>query len=370
MATVRKRRWKAGGKWREAWIADYADQDGVRRQKTFVTKKAADGWLADALKEVKDGIHSADSVSVTVAEAAELWIRGRALERLEQSTLRQYRQHIDLHIASLVGREKLSRLTTPKVVAFKERLLETRSRAMATKALQSLRAILKDAQRRGLVAQNVATGVTIRTNKRDRTPVAIPSKDEIRLMLTDVPDRWRPLLVTTIFTGMRASELRGLVWHEVDFAKRVIRVSQRADKWGEIGAPKSATSRREIPMTPMLQNTLKAWKLSCPNCELGLVFPNGKGMVESLPNIWNRCLKPLQASAGILGGDDRPKYGIHGLRHFYASWLIEQGFSPKKIQTLLGHSSIQMTFDVYGHLFPSLEDDHARLAEGELALVK
>jgi integrase len=57
------------------------------------------------------------------------------------------------------------------------------------------------------------------------------------------------------------------------------------------------------------------------------------------------------------------------LRHFFASWAIEQGFSPKRLQAMLGHSSIQMTFDVYGHLFPNLEDDHAKLAAGELALV-
>jgi integrase len=49
-------------------------------------------------------------------------------------------------------------------------------------------------------------------------------------------------------------------------------------------------------------------------------------------------------------------------------WAIEQGFSPKRVQDLLGHASIQMTFDVYGHLFPSLEDDHAKFAEGEAAL--
>ena len=65
----------------------------------------------------------------------------------------------------------------------------------------------------------------------------------------------------------------------------------------------------------------------------------------------------------------KAKYGMHALRHFFASWAIERGFSAKRLQTLLGHSSIQMTFDVYGHLFPSLEDDHAKFAAGELALV-
>jgi integrase len=59
---------------------------------------------------------------------------------------------------------------------------------------------------------------------------------------------------------------------------------------------------------------------------------------------------------------------MHRFRHFFASWLIDQGFGPKRVQTLMGHSSIQITFDVYGHLFPQ-EDDHERFAAGELVLV-
>jgi integrase len=62
------------------------------------------------------------------------------------------------------------------------------------------------------------------------------------------------------------------------------------------------------------------------------------------------------------------KYGMHAFRHFFASWAIELGFSPKKVQVLLGHSSIQMTFDAYGHLFPSVENDQAKFAAGELTL--
>jgi len=61
-------------------------------------------------------------------------------------------------------------------------------------------------------------------------------------------------------------------------------------------------------------------------------------------------------------------WALHSLRHFFASWAIEQGFTPKRLQALLGHSSIQMTFDTYGHLFPSLEDDHAKFAAGELQI--
>jgi integrase len=64
-----------------------------------------------------------------------------------------------------------------------------------------------------------------------------------------------------------------------------------------------------------------------------------------------------------------PLFNFHTLRHFFASWAIERGFIPERLQALLGHSSMQMTFDRYGHLFPSLEDDHTKFASGELGLV-
>jgi integrase len=70
-----------------------------------------------------------------------------------------------------------------------------------------------------------------------------------------------------------------------------------------------------------------------------------------------------------VAGDGKPKYGLHSLRHFAASWLIEQGFQPKRVQAMLGHASVVMTFDRYGHLFPAREDDHAKLAAGELGMV-
>ena len=121
-------------------------------------------------------------------------------------------------------------------------------------------------------------------------------------------------------------------------------------------------------MTPMLENSLKEWRLQCPKGELDLVLPNTVGRVEQLANISRRCFKPLQVKCGIIGQDGKPKFGLHALRHFYASWLIDQGFPPKRVQTILGHASITMTFDCYGHLFPA-EDDRDKLAAGELALV-
>ncbi len=159
----------------------------------------------------------------------------------------------------------------------------------------------------------------------------------------------------------------------------MIRVRRRADRFNVIGSPKSCAGKRDVIMPPVVLNTLQEWQLECPKGDLGLVFPNGVGNVESLGNIYRRGFAPAQIAAGAaidsgaVGKDGRPimkaRYGLHALRHFYAAWLIEQGFPPKKVQAMLGHSSIQMTYDVYGHLFPSEDDDFEKLAAGELAVI-
>ena len=159
MATVRKRTWKSGGETKTAWIADYFDQDGKRHIKTCKTKKEADGFLVQARHEVARGVHTPENASITVAEAGKLWIETGEIEKLERSTLRQYGNHLKLHINPLIGGVKLARLSTPGIEAFRDELLKKGSRAMARKVLSSLKSILGEAQRRGLIAQNSAQPV-------------------------------------------------------------------------------------------------------------------------------------------------------------------------------------------------------------------
>ena len=152
---------------------------------------------------------------------------------------------------------------------------------------------------------------------------------------------------------------------------KVIHVRQRADKYHVIGMPKSDAGQRTIPLPPMVVNTLREWKLKCPKGELGLVFPNGEGNIEWHANIIKRGLIPPQIAAGMTVDGEKDaegalileaKYtGLHALRHFFASWCINLpqhgglGLPPKVVQERMGHSSITLTMDVYGHLFPATE---------------
>lgn len=393
--SVRKRKWTTrSGEAKEAWIVDYVDQKGERHIETFAKKADAAHRHAMVRVDVSKGVHTPANKSITVAQAAGDWLKYVELEGREQSTVEQYQQHVNLHIVPRIGREKLAALTTPWVNQFRDDLLRDLSRPMAKKVLTSLKSILKDARRRGNVAQNVAADVSIAADKRAnaklKVGVDIPLPAEISAMISGATGRWRPLLVVAAFTGLRASELRGLTWADVDLKHGKLHVRQRADRFNVIGRPKSAAGDREIPLRPIVINTLREWKLQCPHGELGLVFPNGAGGIENLSNILQRGFMPAQIAAGVtvqvkdehgkvmLDNAGAPlleaKYtGLHSLRHFHASWLINRRVDgglelpAKMVQERLGHSTISMTLDVYGHLFPR-GDETVEETELEMSL--
>lgn len=409
--SVRKREWTtAKGEAKTAWVVDYVDTRGKRRLKTFRLKKEADAFSSNASVEVRQGVHVADSASATVNVAGALWLTTARASGLEPTTVAGYEAHLRLHIAPFIGAAKINTLGIPAVRAFEDELRAAgRSPAMIRKILVSLGTLLADAQERGLTARNVVRDVRGRRGSGDRRQEKrqkgrlkvgedIPHREEIKAIVAALEGRWRPLILTAIFTGLRASELRGLRWKDLDLEKREVRVHQRADRFNAIGRPKSISGERTVPAPPIVVNALKEWKLACPRRDTGkvdadggkimvldLVFPNGLGNVEQLNNIVRRGFQPAQIAAGVtveteaLDDDGRPileaKYtGLHSLRHFYASWCINRkedsglGLPPKVVQERMGHSTITMTMDTYGHLFPR-GDDGDELAAAEALLL-
>jgi len=404
--SVRKVKWETAKGASTRWLVDYRDQTGERRGKNFVRKRDAEDFAAKVKVEVAAGTHVPESTTVTVSEACDLWLHSCRSRNLETSTLTQYDQHVRLHIKPFLGATKLSRIAVATVRAFEDRLREEgRSQPMVRGIVASLSSVVSDAEERGLIGRNPVRelsrrrGANGKANGRRKLQVGvdIPTPDEIRRIMNNAKGlKKRTCLLSLITTGLRASEFRGLRWDDLDLDPRKpeLHVRQRADFRNEIGAPKSSAGTRTIPLTPRVASSLRLWRdRACPKKDgkLVYVFPNGRGNIESTGNIVKRLWWPAQIAAGVtkpvLDDEGQPKHddegkpivkakypGLHSLRHFFASWCINRKadggleLPAKLVQERVGHASVTMTLDRYGHLFPR-GDDTSELAKAEKALL-
>lgn len=426
---INKRRWTYNGKSRSAWVYRWADLKGVRRLKTFKTRAAAEKFEATTRVDIEKGTHIADGDSITVADAGKLWLASCEEAELVRASIARNRQHVELHINPMIGDMKLNKLGVPAVRAFADRLREEgRSKALARMVLVSLGSMLADAQERGLATSNAVRDLKRRRSRRkgkavDKAdaPLAIgvdiPHPAEVRAMLAKAGGKRRTLLAVLAFTGLRGGELRALRWVDVDFTAGTISVRQAADQWGTISeCGKSQAAYRTIPMLPLVANALKEWKIACPRRDTGktdsagepvkvldLVFPNTLGRIDFHQHIVTRQWHPLQVAAGVsvpvlddngepvpqkgprgaVVLDDagkpvptmRAKYdGLHALRHFFCSWMAARRkdggleLPLKTAQVRMGHSTLALTADTYGHLWPTT-DDAGELAAAEAAFM-
>ncbi len=182
--------------------------------------------------------------------------------------------------------------------------------------------------------------------KEDLDKDNILRPDEIQRLLAvfgPSDEKWRMMIMAAILTGLRQGELLGLKWGDLDWHSSQIYV-RRCFTRGHFYEPKTKCSRRKVDMPSVLVSELRRWKLQCPKGDLDLVFPTGAGNPENHGNLLRRGFYPALRRAKL------KHIRFHDLRHTYASLLIANREHPKYIQDQMGHSSIQVTMGIYGHL--------------------
>jgi integrase len=366
------------GEQRGAWIVDYTDSNGKRHIQTFEQKKKADAYAAKVRVDINAGMHVALDSDMTIAKVADKWIKRVEADGRERSTVRQYRDHTKLHIVPRIGTIKLAKLTRERVELFRDDLLSgdnKLSKVMASKVWVSFKSMLKNVH-----CSHLADNVRVSTSKRNKRKLEpgrdIPTPDEVRKLIEAAASKPKQCMFLKVaaLTGLRASELLGLRWSDVDLKTNELHVCQRIDtRYREIGVPKTEAGTRTIPFGADLALALKQWKLACPKGELDLVFPSRDGAVTGYRNFAKR-LEPIFKAAHVVDKQGKPKYAPHAFRHFFASWCINpkdrggRELPPKVVQQWLGHSSITMTLDIYGHLFRD-SSDRAEITASERALL-
>jgi len=240
-----------------------------------------------------------------------------------------------------------------------------RSAKSTANALGTLQGILRYARRRGWALADPVE--LLEPDERPRHPrrrQRVLGRPEIERLLDACPSQGRLLVTTALYSGLRISELLGLIWEDIDFAAGLIRVRAQLSRAhrGEPArrvAPKTPASLREVPLVEQLSHQLAAHKRASPFAAAGdWVFATSRGTPYGHRNVARRVLTRA-ADAARLNGDGWPPLRFHDLRHTFASHLIvDLGLDVAQVSRILGHARITITLDVYTHLFDDAR--HAR----------
>jgi integrase len=357
----------------EAFVWSRRDKRKIR--KTFATVGEAKAWRSDATGAVRRGTLKAAS-PVTVREAAEAWmagaetgvVRNRSGDPYKPSALRGYRKALDSCLLPEFGAHKLLDIRRPDVQDLADRLVaEGKQPSTVHGLLMPLRVICRRAVSRGDLLMNPTTGLELPAARGRRDRIATP--DEAVELLSALPDRFRAVWATAAYAGLRLGELLALRWDDVDLDAGVIRVERSWDPEARLViAPKSRSGVRTVPIAKVLREHLIAHRLSSGRPS-GLVFGRTAETPFHPSHLWTTARDAWEA-ANVKRGKEEigllQPIGMHECRHTFASLMIAAGVNAKALSTYMGHTSIGITLDRYGHLMPGNEGEAATLLDAYL----
>ena len=349
---------RGDGRWTGAHYVLRPDGGRVRRAVYAKTHREAVAKLSQLVAKTAAGVPLAVD-SWTMESYASHWMSHVVAPRLRPATISSYRSTLRLHIVPGLGRYPLRRLTPTHVRALLAAKQEAGLSARSVQIIHStLRAMLAEAMRDELVERNVAA--LVRPPRAEQVEVQPWTPEEAGIFLrSSRKDRLYALFAVGVGLGMRRGELLGLQWADVDLERRVVHVrhnAQRVYGYGMVlGPPKSANSRRDIPLPAVTVKVLEEHRkrqeaeraaLEPYWQDTGLVFTTTVGTVIEPRNL-ARVLDALVVEAGVR------RIRLHDMRHTCASLLLAQGVQPRVVMEVLGHSQLGITMNLYSHVMPS-----------------
>ena len=282
------------------------------------------------------------------------------LQRIEHvrkpSTHESYQQTLSRDIKPVLGKLDLRAITREKVKALAMACLKKgQSPKTVQNVVRCLSSLFSHAVEDNLVVMNPALKPGKFLPKISKRRKIDPlTREEVAVLIDTAKrklPRYYPLFLCAARTGLRMGELLALQWQDIDWQGRFIEVRRNFTHW-QLTTPKSGESRR-VDMSRELGHTLKDMLLErqidagATGTEVPLwVFPSETGGLLHPHNLRDRVFYGLLKKAGLR------QVRFHDLRHTFASLLLQQGESPVYVKEQLGHSSIQITVDCYGHLIP------------------
>ncbi|MDJ0952614.1 MAG: site-specific integrase, partial [Acidimicrobiia bacterium] len=312
------------------------------RSRSFATKNRAQRWLTDQQSKIDQAAWvNPDLGRIAWADYSDQLLAGRthvAVRTVETERLCHERA------AELIGDVQLIRLTPDLLRKVTTQLAGRYAPETVARTMRWVRLTLNQAVRDRRIAASPADGV--RLPRPHPTEMRLLDPTEVAALASSLPDRYSSLAITAAYTGMRWGELAGLQMGDLDLLRRRLTIRrtlvEATGQPPQLGPPKSKASERSIALPRVVVETLTHHLEAYPAIS-DMVWTTEEGALlrrGSFGRIWR---KAVAESVG-------PPCRIHDLRHTHAAWLIADGEHPKAIQTRLGHGSIAVTMDRYGHL--------------------
>lgn len=370
---------KASGEVCHFWGYDFYDDNGQRHRLTNCKSKGeAETEYKKALKKLVKGERVRENKTLLFKGLAEDFLELHARVRCKEYTYKWYKRYINKHLIPFFGNirvvninpslvnqflahKKEEERTVSKTIKdeennkkFKEITQKKLSNETINHCLVILKAIFNKAVENETISKNPAENIKkLKIEKRQE--MFILTKEEISILLNTAQNNYPVMLAnilcTAIFTGMREGEILGLTKDSIDFKNKKIKVNKSVSEGKLNNTVKTSSSYRDVDMIIKVEEALKAQikenKLLTP-----LIFHNKAAKPISVQNLLNRWFYPCVTKSGI-----GKKLRFHDLRHTYVSLLIAEGVPMKYIQHQVGHSSINVTMNTYGHLLPEVHEN-------------
>ena len=332
------------------YVVHYRNPEGKSREKWEKRKVDAEKFARNIATDIDRGAYI-DPRSGRISVATWLAEVESAKASRQEATVARDRSLIDTHILPAFGNRQLASV---KPVEGRRWVSELSATGLAADTVRKCHRLLANAFEvavgDGLLVRSPATGTSL--PKPTRSEIRVIDLDQIAVLAAAIAPRYRALVLGAAFTGLRFGELAALRVGRLDMLRRNLRVEEAVNEVeGRLvfGAPKTASSIRNVSMPKALVDELALHMSEFPPSDDGLVFTAPSGGPLRRNNFRRRVWLPaVEESVG-------PPLRFHDLRHSHAAVLIATGQHPKLIQTRLGHSSIRTTLDIYGHLFDGID---------------
>lgn len=363
MAKYKKR---PDGRYATSAIIGY-DENGKPKRKVIYgrTIMELDKKVADFKSLQNKGI-VIDDGGMTVQQWSEKWLELYKADKA-YNTYMMYKRTVDNHIKPNLGTIRLSALKTHHIQELLNTIIQDGHHRTAELVKITLTQIVKQAILEEYIYKDVTLGLSlpkkIKPEKR-----ALTDAEKTFIQNADLNLKERAFIDLLYYTGIRRGEALALMVSDIDFANKKVKINKNLvmkDRNSEVKqSPKTYAGNRQIPIPNKLLQSLKEYM--CKNKSVYLfTMENGEFMTNAaFRKFWNDILKKFNSAAGgynpkpgrrtitletpmrLIASDITP----HMFRHTYATNLYYAGIDIKTAQTLLGHSSIQMTMDIYTHL--------------------